>query len=136
MKSLMGLPNTQMAGDTFVCGSGVLRYWSIATRNASVSNSPDGEVLDLIIRLIVFTPISALQFECGNATDERRWSTPQDRRKDCVEAATNSEPPSLAISSGIPNVAKMRLRDLISPFAPFFARSAMGYFEYLSTMAR
>ena len=99
MKFLTGFPNTDTAGETFVSGSGVLRYWSIATRNASVSSSPVGDVLEVIIRLIVFTPISARQFEWGNATDDSLWSTPQVRKNDFVEDATNSEPPSVEISS-------------------------------------
>ena len=72
MKSLIGLPKTHIAGESYVAGSGVLRYCSIATRNASVLRSPLGEVLDVIRRLTVLTPISALQLEWGNATEDWR----------------------------------------------------------------
>ena len=126
MKSLIGLPNTHIAGDTFVSGSGVLRYCSMATRKASVSKPPVADVFEVIILFMVLTPISARQFECGKATDDKRWSTPQVRRNDFVIEAVNSDPPSVAISSGMPKVAKMRFRHFMSPLAPFFERSAMG----------
>ena len=61
MKSFMGSPNTHIAGDTFVTGSGVFRYWSMALCNISVSSCPFGPVLFVIRRFTVFTPISALQ---------------------------------------------------------------------------
>ena len=76
MKSRMGRPKTHIAGDSFVSGSGVLRYWSIALYTASVSSSPFGPVLSVMSRFIVFTPISAQQLLWGKATDERRWCTP------------------------------------------------------------
>ena len=72
MKSLIGRPNTHWAGDNFVSGSGVLRYWRMVHCNASVSRLPVGLVLLVISRL---TATSALQLECGNATDDRRWCT-------------------------------------------------------------
>ena len=53
-----------------VVGSGVLRYCNIATRKASVSTSPVGEVFEVINRFTVLTPISALQLEWGNATED------------------------------------------------------------------
>ncbi len=65
MKSLMGLPNTHIAGDNFVSGSGVLRYCSMALWSESVSSSPFGPVLDVMSLFAVLTPISALQFEWG-----------------------------------------------------------------------
>jgi hypothetical protein len=77
MKSLMGLPKTHCAGDRLVFGSGVLRYCRIAHCKESVSRLPRVSVLLLMMRLTVLTPISALQLECGNATEERRWLTPQ-----------------------------------------------------------
>ena len=63
MKSLIGRPKTDMAGDSLVSGSGVLRYCNIATLKASVSSSPVGDVLEVMSRFTVLTPISALQLE-------------------------------------------------------------------------
>ena len=62
----------------------------------SVSRLPFGIALSVMIRLTVFTPISALQFEWGNATDDRRWWTPHSFRNWHVAAAVNSGPPSVA----------------------------------------
>ena len=101
MKSLIGRPNTHWAGDNFVSGSGVLRYWRMARCSALVLKLPVGLVLLVISRLTVLTPTSALQFECGNATDNKRWCTPQSSRNWHVTAAVNSGPPSIAHSSGI-----------------------------------
>ena len=70
MKSLIGLPNTHRAGDSFVAGSGVFQYWSMARCSASVFR-PCGSVSLVISCLTVLTPISALQFEFGWATDNR-----------------------------------------------------------------
>ena len=61
MKSRIGRPKTHIAGESFVSGSGVLRYCSIAICTASVSSSPFGPVLSVMSRFIVFTPISARQ---------------------------------------------------------------------------
>ena len=77
MKSLIGLPKTHWAGNSFVAGSGVFRYCSMARCKASVFRLPCGSVLLVMSRLTVLTPISALQFECGWATDDRQWWTPQ-----------------------------------------------------------
>ena len=77
MKSRTGLPNTHIAGDTLVMGSGVLRCCRTALWNLSTSRSPLGPVLDVINRLADFTPISARLLECGNATEDFRWWTPQ-----------------------------------------------------------
>lgn len=77
LKSLIGQLNTHWAGDNFVAGSGVLRYWRMARCSALVSRLPVGLVLLVIIRLTVFTATSALQFECGNATDDQQWYTPE-----------------------------------------------------------
>ena len=65
MKSRMGRLKTHIAGDSFVSGSGVLRYWSIALCTASVSSSPSGPVLSVMSRFILFTPISARQLLWG-----------------------------------------------------------------------
>ena len=129
MKSLIGRPNTHWAGDNFVSGSGVLRYWRMARCNASVSRLPGGLVLLVISRLTVFTVTSALQFECGNATDDRRWCTPQSFRNWLITAAVNSGPPSVTHLSGIPNVVNMRRKQEIRPWEPSVARSMMGQFE-------
>ena len=77
MKSLMGRPKTHMAGERCVSRSGVLRYWSMALWNWSVFKDPSVAVLSVMSRLTVFTPTSARQLLCGNATDDRRWFTPQ-----------------------------------------------------------
>ena len=95
----------------------------------SVSRLPFGVVLSVMIRLTVFTPISALQFEWGNATDDRRWWTPHPFRNWHVAAAVNSGPPSVAHSSGMPNVANVRRRQSIRPLDPSHARSTMGQLE-------
>ena len=72
MKSLIGRPKIHMAGDSFVSGSGVFRYWRMARWSLSVSSSPLGPVLEVMMRFAVFTPISARQLECGKATEESR----------------------------------------------------------------
>ena len=95
--------------------------------------SPLGLVLFVISRLTVLTATSARQLECGYATEERRWWTPQSWRNLRVTAAVNSGPPSDAHSSGMPNVVKVCCRHLMSPSEPAWARSIMGQLEYLST---
>ena len=72
MKSLMGRPKTHTAGERCVSRSGVLRYWSMALWNWSVFKDPSVAVLSVMSRLTVFTPTSARQLLCGNATDDRR----------------------------------------------------------------
>ena len=136
MKSLIGLPKTHCAGDSLVFGSGVLRYCKMACWNALVLRLPCGSVLFVISLLTVFTPISALQLEWGNATDERRWCTPQSFKSCWVACALNCGPPSVAHSSGMPYVAKVRLRHSIRPAEPSRPLSTMGQLEYLSTMSR
>ena len=69
----MGLPNTQVAGDCLVAGSGVLRYWRMALWNASTSRFPSLPIFPEIRRLTVFTPTSARQLLWGKATELRRW---------------------------------------------------------------
>ena len=129
MKSLIGRPKIAIAGESFVSGSGVLRYWSMATLNASVLSSPLGDVLDVIIRLTVFTPISAPQFECGNATKDLRWWMPQSRRNFRVCEAMNSGPPSLDSSSGMPNVMNVRFNKSTNPVDPSNDRSTISQLE-------
>ena len=102
MRSLTGLPNTHMAGDIFVVGSGVFRYWRIAAWNASMLMAPFFPTLPVINLLTVLTPTSALQFLCGNATELRQWCTPHWRRNSLVVWDTNSGPPSNESSSGMP----------------------------------
>ena len=70
--SLIGFPKTHIAGERPVNGSGQLRYCSIALCNLSVFKLPLGPVFSVISRFAVLTPISALQLECGNATEENR----------------------------------------------------------------
>ena len=66
-----------MAGEIFVSGSGILRYWSIAILKASVLSSLVDEVLEVINLFTVFTLISARQLECGKVTEDLRWWIPQ-----------------------------------------------------------
>ena len=67
--------------------------------NFATPSSPFGPVLFMMRRLHVLSPTSALQFECGNATnDMRRW-TPQAFRKLCVRAAMTLGPTSLDSST-------------------------------------
>ena len=54
-------PNTHIAGESFVSLSGVFLYCRMARWKASVPRSPLGPVLSVIMRLIVFTPTSAIQ---------------------------------------------------------------------------
>ena len=65
IRSLIGRPNTHSAGDCFVEGSGLFRYWSITFWNASIERSPSVPVFPAISLLMVFTPISALQLLWG-----------------------------------------------------------------------
>ena len=102
MRSFIGLPNMDMAGNIFVAGSGVLLYRSMASWKVSMSISPFSVTFPVISRLMVFTPISALQLLWGNATELRRWCNPQWRWKSLVVWAVNSGPPSDDSSSGIP----------------------------------
>ena len=60
MKSLIGRPNSTIAGDRPVSRSGVLRYCSIARWKASVLSDPLPSVLSTSMRFTVFTPTSAL----------------------------------------------------------------------------
>ena len=73
MRSLTGRPNTHMAGDILVVGSGVFLYCRIASWNASMSMAPSLPTLPVINLLTVLTPTSALQLLCGNATELSRW---------------------------------------------------------------
>ena len=93
-------------------------------------------MLSMIILFIVFTPISALLLLWGNATDERRWWTPQLRRNVDVAVDVNSGPPSDESSSLIPNVVNVRLRLDMSPLDPPYALSTIGQLLYLSTITR
>ena len=64
--------------------------------------APSFPVLPVIILFTVLTPISALQLLCGNATELRRWWTPQSFKNCVVALAVNAGPPSEASSSGMP----------------------------------
>ena len=89
MKSFMGLPKTHSAGDSCVFGSGMFRYWRTACCRELVSRLPLRVVLSVMIFLTDFTPISALQFEWGKATDDSWWWTPHSFRKWHVAVAVN-----------------------------------------------
>ena len=68
----------------------------------------------------------------GNATEESLWWTCQVFRKFCVSEDVNSEAPSLAISSGTPNVENINLRWDIRPLDPVqscSARNTTGQWE-------
>ena len=102
MRSLTGLPNTHMAGDIYVVGSGVFRYWRIAAWNASMLMAQSFSTLPVINLLTVLTPISALQLLCGNATELRWWCTPHWRRNSLVAWDMNSGPASDESLFGMP----------------------------------
>jgi len=53
-----------------------------------------------------------------------------------VVDAVNLGPPSVAHSSGMPNVPNKRRKQSIRPFDPACACSMMGQLEYLSTTTR
>ena len=72
MKSLIGQPKTHWAGESLVLGSGVFRYWRMACCRESVLRQPFGVVLSVIKCVTVLTPTSALQMECGKATEDNR----------------------------------------------------------------
>ena len=73
----MGPPKRHMAGEGPVWGSGVLQYWRIASWRVTVSRLPLGTVFNVMSLLAVLTATSALQFECGKATEDRWLLTPQ-----------------------------------------------------------
>ena len=102
MKSRIMRPNTHIAGDIFVSGSGVLRYCKTARCTASVSRSPFPPVLFVIKRFIVLTATSARQLLWGKATEDSLWFTPHVRRNWRVSVDVYSGPPSDASSSGVP----------------------------------
>ena len=136
MKSLIGKPNTHWAGDSFVTGSGVFQYWSMARCRALVFRLLCGSVLLVMSRWQFLMPISALQFECGCGTDDRWWCTPQSFRKRHVTDAVNLGQPSVAHSSRMPNVPNMRCKQSIRPLDSACACSMMGQFQYLSSATR
>ena len=102
----------------------------------SVSRLPLGLVLLVMSRFTVFTPTSARQFEWGYATEDNRWWTPQFFKNCWVNAEVNSGPPSVARSSGIPKLLKVRRRQSMRPFSPSRALSMIGQLEYRSTITR
>ena len=72
IRSFTGLPNTHMAGDIRVAGSGVFLYCRTALWKASESRLPFAVTLPVSRRFIVLTPTSARQLLWGNATELRR----------------------------------------------------------------
>ena len=98
----MGLPKMHMAGDNLVLWSGVFLYRSMALWKVSTLMSPFLHTLSVISRLMVLTPISALQLLWGKATELSLWWIPQSDRNFLVECATNSGSPSDDSSSGMP----------------------------------
>ena len=101
MKSRTGLPNTHIAGESPVVGSGQFQYCKMALCSLSVSKLPFGPVFSAISLLAVLTPISDLQFECGKDTEEKCCLTPQFFRNVVVAPDVNSGPPSDDSSSGM-----------------------------------
>ena len=101
-RSLMGRPNTCIAGDNFVSLSRVLRCCRTVCWNLSTSSSPLGPVLLVMSLFMDLTPISARQLLWGKAIELRRWFTPHCWRKVHVAEAINSGPPPDESSSGMP----------------------------------
>ena len=101
----------------------------MASCSGSALRLPFGLVLLVIRHLTVFTLTSALQLECGKATDDSQWCTPQSFRNWHVAAAVNSGPPSVTHLSGILNVVNMLRKKLIRPWEPSVAHLMMGKFE-------
>ena len=121
MKSLIGLPNTHWAGDSFVFGSGVLRYWRMARCRKFVSRLLFGSVLSVMSRFHDNFSSTALQHvPCDRQLQKAYWR---------VAAAVNSGPPAVAHSSGMPNVANARWRQPMRPLDPSCARSMVGHFS-------
>ena len=69
----------------------------------SVSSLPFGLILFMSKCLAVLTANSALPFDDGKLTDERRCRIPHRLKNATVSPAMNSGPPSLEISMGTPN---------------------------------
>ena len=119
-----------------MAGSGVFQYWSMAHCKASVFRLPCGSVLLVMSCLTVLMPISALQFECGWATEDRQCCTPQSFRNWHVADTVNLGPPSITHSSRMPNVPNMCHKQSVRSLDPACACLMMGQFEYLSTTTR
>jgi len=71
-RSLVGLPNTVMAGDCLVWASGPFLYSNSALWNLSSLRLPEVVVFPMMIRFIDFTPSSALQLAWGLWAEVRR----------------------------------------------------------------
>ena len=102
----------QIAGENFVSGSGVFRYWSMAILNESVLSSPARDVFNVMRRFTVDAMVD-----------------PQLSRNFWVWPEMNSGPPSLDNSSGIPNVMNVRFSKSTNPSEPLEERSTMGQLE-------
>ena len=120
MRSLTGLPKIHIAGlpDPACFGIG----------GPLIGRRPSS-MMDL-------TPTSAQQLLWGNATELRQWWMPQSLRNCEVVSEVNSGPPSVASSSGIPNVAKQILSASTTPLAPLPVCRMMSQLEYRSTRTR
>ena len=64
IRSLVGRPNRNMAGDIWVSGLGLFLYTRRALWNDDMS-VPPGPVFPAMSRLTVFTPVSALLLAWG-----------------------------------------------------------------------
>lgn len=124
-----------MAGETMVSGFGVFLYVRSALWKGDC-REPPGPVLPAIIRLTVFTAVSALLLACGLYADDILCWTPQLDSSSWVWCEVNSGPPSVVRLVGIPNEAKMSLSTVARPVAPPVAGFTMGQPEYLSTTTR
>lgn len=102
-KSRSFRPRRICAGDRFMPCMGVFLYCIRARANLSVSRLPWDPTLSLMSLLAVFTANSALQFECGKATELTLCRMPQFLKNSCVISDMRVVPPSEANSTGAPN---------------------------------
>ena len=117
-ESRRGRPKMIWAGDRSQSLSGVFLSWSMARKKRSWLRLPVGLVLHISRRFAALTATSARPLDCGNATEDTRWRTPQRRRNCSVWVAVNSGPPSLDSSSGTPKVANRARRWRTRPAEP------------------
>ncbi len=95
MRSLVWCPKMHIAGDILVCGFGVFLCARTARWKESLSKLPSPLTFPVMSRFIDLTPISARQLLWGNATELRRWLTPQSFRNRWVMLVVNSGPGQL-----------------------------------------
>ena len=108
---------------------------------ASVSRLPFAAMFVLSNLLTLFTETSARPLDSGLCAEELLWCTPHLFIKSLNMSEEYSGPPSLDISSGIPNVANKERRALRRPFVPDagvpdFAEETVGQLLKRSTVTR